>query len=208
MRKRLLLAALCALAGLQAPAWGQYQNYAPPGAFYPPGANAPAMPGSYYQPSAPVATDQGSDLCQGTCSSYGWSGFADFLYLRPRNDGVAYGVIFNGPTDTRPDAATPIQVSPVASVDINYHPAWRTGIARSLDDRIAVEVTYTHYQGGGDDSLNTEPPLLIRSMVSQPSTWISNSLSDFLHAQATFHVLYDLGDMDYRWTFASSQQYS
>ena len=93
-------------------------------------------------------------------------------------------------------------------MDINYHPAWRTGIARSLDDCSAVEVTYTHYQGGGDDSLNTEPPLLIRSMVSQPSTWISNSLSDFLHAQATFHVLYDLGDMDYRWTFASSQQYS
>ena len=233
MRKRLLFAALFTLAGLCAQARGQeYPNYAPPGAAYPPGPYQPAAAGPYAQvmqgpygpgaqgpygpamqaPCCPApaaaATDCCGESCHGTCGDYHWDGFADFLYMRPRNANVAYGVVFNGPTDVPPAAAAPIQVSPVSAVDIDYQPAWRVGIARALDECSAVEMTYTHFQGGGDDSLSTSPPLLIRSEVSQPSAWISNSLSDSLSAEATQHMLFDLGDVDYRWTFASSQQYS
>ena len=208
MSKRVFFAVLCVLASLQAQAWGQYQNFAPPGASYPPGPYAQGMPGSYSPAPAQMVAEQGGEPCPGGCgSSCQWEGFADFLYLRPRDASVAYGVVFNGPPDTRPTAATPVQVSPVASVSFNYEPAWRTGISRNLDECSSVQITYTHFQVGDNDSLSTNQ-YQIRSMVSQPSTWISNSLSDFLNAQATYHILFDVGDVDYRWTFASGQQYS
>jgi hypothetical protein len=63
-----------------------------------------------------------------------------------------------------------------------------------------VVTTFTHYEGEDQDSISTNT-YLIRSMVSQPSTWTSNAASDWLQAGSDYQMIYSLADVDFRWTF-------
>jgi hypothetical protein len=133
-----------------------------------------------------------------------WESFGDFLYMRPRNANVAYGVVFSGPLDTPPSAATPIQVASPGVASIDYHPGFRVGFAKSLDECNAVVATFTHYEGENLDSISTDPAgqFLIRSMVSNPSTWPNSNLyGDWLSAASDFQMIYSLADVDFRWTY-------
>jgi len=152
------------------------------------------------QPAAEAAT-MGDPCCVGNQGIPQCEFFGEFLYIRPRSANVAYGVVFNGPPDTPPTAATPIQVAPPGIASIDYHPGWRVGFARALDECNAVVVTYAHYEGENQDSISTDAPYEIRSMVSQPSTWSSNAASDWLQAASDYRMNYDLVDVDLRWTF-------
>ncbi len=129
-----------------------------------------------------------------------WEAFGDFLYIRPRNANVAYGVVFGGPYDTAPTLATPIQVAQPGTASIDYHPGWRVGFSKALDECNAVVATFSHYEGEDQDSISTDQ-YLIRSMVSQPSTWSSNAASDWLQAASDYRMIYSVADVDFRWTF-------
>ena len=129
-----------------------------------------------------------------------WEFFGDFLYMRPRSANVAYGVVFNGPVNTPPAAATPIQVAQPGTASIDFHPGWRVGFAKSLDECNAVVATFSHYEGEDQDSISTNQ-FEIRSMVSQPSTWTSNAASDWVAAASDYQMIYSLADVDFRWTF-------
>ena len=128
------------------------------------------------------------------------------MYLRPRNANVAYGVEFNGPPNTAPGAATPIQVAEPGTASIDFHPGWRVGFAKSLDECNAVVATFSHYEGENQDSISVPSDLqqqgiLIRSMVSQPSTWTAAPVGDWLQAASDYQMIYSLADIDFRWTF-------
>jgi hypothetical protein len=218
MAKRTFFAIVCAVLSIHATAWGQGSGYALQGPSGGPWAGGPGegMGASPYQPagmqSGPLQPEpvpqpaaggamMGDPCCVGNQGIPQWEFFGDFLYIRPRNANVAYGVVFNGPPDTPPTAATPIQVAPPGTASIDFHPAWRVGFARALDECNAVVVTYEHYEGENQDSISTDAPYQIRSMVSQPSTWTSNAASDWLTAASDYRMNYDLADVDFRWTF-------
>jgi hypothetical protein len=98
-------------------------------------------------------------------------------------------------------------VAQPGTVSIDFQPAYRAGLSFALTECSAIAGTYTHFQGDDTSSFSTDQ-FLIRSMVSHPSTWISNATSDFLQAAASYNMKFDLADVDYRWTFANSCHYS
>ncbi len=116
---------------------------------------------------------------------------------------MAYGVVFNTntQTETPPTGGTPIQLAQPGVASIDFHPGWRVGFAKSLDECNAVVATFTHYEGENQDSMLTSLPNQIRSMVSQPSTWASNETSDWLQANSDYSMIFSLADVDFRWTF-------
>jgi len=155
--------------------------------------------GPALQPMAEsVAT--GDTCCLGNQGVPSWEFFGDFMYLRPRDANVAYGVVFNGPPNTPPAAAAPIQVESPGTASIDFHPGWRAGFAKSLDDCNAVVATFSHYEGEDQSSISTDQ-FQIRSMVSHPSTWVSNAASDWLQADSNYQMIFSLADVDFRWTF-------
>jgi hypothetical protein len=150
-------------------------------------------------PAGDMAT-MGGVCCTGNQGIPSWEAYGDFMYIRPRNANVAYGVVFNGPPDTAPTVATPLQVAPPGIASIDYHPGFRTGFSKALDECNAVVATFTHYEGEDRDEISTNQ-YLIRSMVSQPSTWSSNAASDWLQAASDYSMIFNLADIDFRWTF-------
>jgi hypothetical protein len=224
MKTRLWFAVACAFLVFGQTAWGQVgPGYAAPRAYPPMMGYSGPMAGPYGAPPAGMPMQMGPQgpmpmmgqpcPCPEQCdempplaSVYGWDVYGEFLYLRPRNNSVAYGVEFNGPIDTPPGAATPIQVAPPGETRIDFQPAWRVGIAKTLDPCSAIDVSYTHFQGDTEDAIAATDGFLIRSMVSHPSTWISNAVSDWVTANATYDIRFDLGDVDYRWIFLNNKQ--
>ncbi len=176
----------------------------PPGAM-PPGMMPGGLPPAAVQPepmqTAPegVAGTGNCPCCADQCIP-SWEFFGDFLYIRPRSANVAYGVVFSGPYDTAPTVATPIQIAQPGTASIDYHPGWRVGFSKSLDECNAVVATFSHYEGEDQDSISTDQ-FLIRSMVSQPSTWSSNAASDWLQAASDYQMIYSMADVDFRWTY-------
>jgi hypothetical protein len=180
----------------------------PPMPMQGPGMAGPQTPMTgYMPPGAYGGQAEGVDMVyRGPWGACDWGGFGEFLYMRPRNASLAYAVPFSGPLAVPPGApqSTPIQVAPPGTVDIDYQPAWRAGVTRALGDCVALQVTYSHFQGDDKNSISTDanPNNLIRSMVMQPSTWTANADDD-----ATYNIKYDLADVDYRWTFATEREW-
>ena len=103
---------------------------------------------------------------------------------------VAYGVVFSGPLDTAPTAATPIQVAQPGVASIDFHPGFSVGFAKSLDECNSVVASYSHYEGEDQDSISSNT-FLIRSMVRQPSTWSSNAASGLaMQAASDYDIRY------------------
>ena len=235
MGKTQLLAVVCALSCMQAEAWAQFDHSMAPAAYAPgqgpmqgmspapvygsgPAYGGPQGPGPYGPgPATPQANMPMPDVGGTPAGAYmdnpspyachDWIGFGEFMYMRPRNATVAYGTVFNGPPDTPPGAATPVQVAPTGQVSLDYQPAWRAGLSRSLDETTALEISYSHFQGDNSDTISTDT-YEIRSLVSHPSTWTSNSASDYVSATATDRILYDLGDVDFRWVCGCDHDYT
>ncbi len=148
------------------------------------------------QASGPAYNGNGN-CNSGNCGS-DWQFFGEYLYMRPRNAEVPYGVVFNGPPDT--PTAVPIQVGRPGVADIKYDGSWRAGVSHSIDECNAVVLTYSHFQGDDQDNIATDA-FQIRSMVSHPSTLTADPASAFLIAESTYSMKYDLADVDIRWTF-------
>jgi hypothetical protein len=228
MKARRLFLIAGALLAVSGQAWAQYsQGYTPPTAYPPMTAYAPPGAGPYgagpygaqpmsmpcpmpaqgaYMPGVPVGCPSACDDCPPPWAVSKFSVYGDYLYMRPRNEAIAYGVVFNGPLATPPDAATPVQVAPPGEVRIGFQSAYRAGASYALTETSAVAGTYTHFQGDDASSISTDT-FLIRSMVSHPSTWVDNAESDFLQASGYNRMKFDLGDVDYRWTFLQNCRY-
>jgi hypothetical protein len=220
MKTKLFFAVASVVLVLHGTAWAQYgPGYAPPMA-YPPAAYAPGAPAAYGpgpmmmgpgQPMPmPCPEAQGAPCDSGDCfpplmSVYGWNAFGDFLYMRPRNAQVPLAVAVP-PGSPPPSLLTPIQSTPVASAELDYQPAWRVGIGKTLDACSRISATYTRFDGDSNVALTAPDGLQLRSLVQHPTTWDPGSVSDFLDAFATYEIEFDLGDVDYRYTFLSSSR--
>ena len=107
------------------------------------------------------------DCCECGCCLPRWRFFGDYLYLRPRNAEVVYGVAFNGPVTSPTDV--PIQIAPTGVVDFDYESAFRVGFAGAVGDCSSVGLSYTYFFADTAHSISTSSPYVIRSMVSHPS---------------------------------------
>jgi hypothetical protein len=220
MKRNTIIAALVGLlVSIQGLAWGQYPGVGPSGPYQAapnmwagpaPGAmqagpyagpNGP-IAGPYAPNGAPVAMDGGNpvgDACQncGSCLPT-WDIYVDALFLTPRNATVPYGVIFNGPAEMPPPGAV-IQVAPPGELLPTYTGGIRGGLMVALDECNSIGVNYLHFENHLYDQISTDI-YQIRSLVSQPSTWLSNETSDWSTAAAQQHIILDVAEVNYKWT--------
>jgi len=136
------------------------------------------------------------------CSVPRWTAYGEFLYIRPRSAEVAYAVPMNGPIVAPP--APPIQIGRYGIVDFDYEPAFRVGMSCATDCWSSLGVQYTHFESHTDDTITTDAPFVIRSLVSHPRTW--NAASDGLDARATLDVDFQLMDLEYRGVWLCSER--
>lgn len=143
-----------------------------------------------------VCGDAGSP-CSCACDCWGHkvAVFGEFLYLRPRNAEVAFGVPIDGPI-VPPPTEFPVQIGRMGVVDQDYNPGFRVGASYVLDGWSSVTLQYTYFESDSTDWVATTAPNVIRSMVSHPGT--ASAATDYLTANATQDIRFEFIDVDYR----------
>ena len=79
-----------------------------------------------------------------------------------------------------------------------YTTGIRGGLMAALDDCNSIGVSYLHYENDVYDQISTDI-YQIRSLVSQPSTWLDNATSDWSAAAAQQHIILDVAEINYKW---------
>jgi len=143
--------------------------------------------------------------CPWACQTHTWRYFGEFLFIRPRDSEVPFAVGIDGPIVPPPDN-NPIQITPVAIVDLEYEPAGRVGVSRALDACSDLGATYTHYESTVWNDLSITAPDVIRSLVSHPSSLSAST--DFLYARGDYGIDFQMVDLDYRRMFRCGELYS
>ena len=142
-------------------------------------------------------------ICCPACCERGLQIYGDLLYLRPRNDGLEYAVPINGPITP---GTVPIQVGRTASLNPQVEPGFRVGGGIDFDCCSNLSATFTHYECNVDDSISTDAPFVLRSMVVHPSS--ADAASDWLSATAHESIRFNIADIDYRHQFYCSERSS
>jgi hypothetical protein len=158
----------------------------------------PAIPQGCAQGVVPQADPAGS--CPASCNNCGcgsdWQIFGGALYLRPRNAAVEYAVPINGPIVP---GVTPLQMGPTAMVDPDYKVGFYVGAAKDLDECSGISVSYAYYANISVDSVTTTAPLVLQSMVMNPSSM--DAANYWNSASARQFIGFQLVDADYRCQF-------
>ena len=134
------------------------------------------------------------------CTSF----YADFLWLRPRNEGIEYAVPINGPIGTNQAPVVPVQDGPTAIVDPNFSAGFRVGFDRAISDCGSIYGEYTYFRNTTSDSTSTSAPLVLRAMVLNPSTL--DAAADWLNANASSSTDFDLVDIGYHYNVWACNQ--
>ena len=150
---------------------------AAPAATLPPVPAPAAAPGPASAAKAAVAGVavvqgvQGSDSCPSACNACCapcWHAFAEYLVLRPLNEGVEYAVPINGNIVA---GQVPAQIGPTGVTDPQFQSGFRVGFERLLDQCSSISLTYTYYRNEADDGpVGANTPFVLQSMVFNPST--------------------------------------
>jgi hypothetical protein len=133
-------------------------------------------------------------VCQPAPPPLQLSLFGEFLFMRPRDAEVAYGLPIDGPV--APVLGNEVPVGPVAVVDFEYDISFRVGGSVGLDQCNSIRAQYTRLRFDADNNLTVEAPDVIRSLVTHPLG--ANTASDRLDASATLDHELDIFDLDYR----------
>jgi hypothetical protein len=142
--------------------------------------------------------------CEDPCCPPDWVVFSELMYIRPRKAGVAYAVPVDGAIV--PPPTPPIQVGPTALVDPTYEPGFRIGFGRALNDCSTLMTTWSHFESHTTDAITATAPIVLRSLVSHPST--AAAASDYLDAAAGYDLDFDLVDLDFRRIFSAGPQHT
>jgi hypothetical protein len=150
---------------------------------------------------APQAAPAGScPVCDDNCAcAPQWQIFAEALYLQPRNAGVEYAVPIYGPVVL---AQAPLQMGRTALVDPGRSLGFSIGAARDLDECSGISVAYSYYGNIATDSIKTNAPLFLQSMVMNPSSF--DAANYWNSASAREFIGFQLADADYRYTICCS----
>jgi hypothetical protein len=129
--------------------------------------------------------------------------FGGYLFLRPRNVEVTYGV----PTvaDTLVGVTVPQQLGPMGVVDGRYDPGFRVGFARALDEWSSVGLTYSHFDGSSTNEMVVTDPQRIYPMVLHPSVLATDPL--FQSANGQQNIDFRILDAEFRNVFAAGCYY-
>ena len=87
-------------------------------------------------------------------------------------------------------------MGPVALTDPDYTVGFRAGGVYALDECSSVSLSYARFQSSTTDSVATNAPLVLRSLLLHPGT--ANAGSNFLSANANLGIDFDIVDADYR----------
>jgi hypothetical protein len=120
--------------------------------------------------------------------------FADFLYLRPRNDGIEYAVPTNliAPRDV-------VQAGRTATLNPQFQPGFRIGGGVAFDSCSTISAAFTHYENSISDEIHGTQTVPLRSMVAVPAT--ESTANIYQDAYARQFLRFDLVDADYRHVF-------
>jgi hypothetical protein len=172
-----------------------------------PMGNAPPM-----APMAPMPGAGSYSCSDGMCGegygddSCGWSNrwnvFGEFLYLRPRDAETAYASIIRGPILPGDPG---LQAGRTGVLDYDYQPGFRLGGGFTLDNCNQIQVSYSQLDATANDTITTIAPLVIRSLVTHPSSL--NATADSLDANASGQVRFQTLDAAYRGLVASCSDY-
>jgi len=144
----------------------------------------------------------GTDQCTNTCCDSKWSVYADVLIMRPRNVGITYGVVIDGPVV---EGEIPIQLGRMGVVDPDFEPGFRVGFTRTLNRYADIGFSYSQLDTRTNDTLTGTGSTPIQSMVIHPST--NNADDSWLSATAQQDIHFKFADIDYRRTFAQGKNY-
>ncbi len=151
-------------------------------------AAAAVAPANPVAPSAP-----GTQVCDACCDCPCWRVFAEYLMLRPRNEGVEYAVPVNGPIVA---GTVPLQIGPTAAVDPNFQSGFQVGVERLIDECSSISLSYEYYRNEVNNGpVTATTPLVLRPMVFNPSS--ADAASDFSSAAAHEGLEFNLVDLDY-----------
>ncbi|ASV73461.1 Major outer membrane protein [Thermogutta terrifontis] len=128
-----------------------------------------------------------------------WQVWGEYLYLRPSDVDVPWAVAINGAIQ---QGDVPIQVGRIANADIDFDSGFRVGVGRVVDECSSAGVSYTFFESHSNDSLSTDAPLVLRSLVAHPGTL--TAAADYLRGIASNDVDFQLIDADYRHIFRSN----
>ena len=139
------------------------------------------------------------ETCRACCGCAIWthrtSVYGEYLYLRPREADVVYAVPIDGPIVSAPNN-NPIQVGSLGIVDPDYESSYRVGINVALTARSSIDINYLNLDSNTRNSIQTNAPFVMRSLVSHPSTL--SAAADFLTARAELNVNLDVLDLSFR----------
>jgi hypothetical protein len=142
--------------------------------------------------------------CKPACCCPKWTVYGEYLYLRPGNEEVSFGVPLNGPI-TPPPPALPIQVGREGVADIDFNSGFRAGFGCALGPCSTLGASYTHFESDTESQLQVAAPIVLRSLVFHPGT--ANAAADFLDGRARYDIDFQLADIEYRRTLARGPLY-
>jgi hypothetical protein len=120
--------------------------------------------------------------------------FGEYLYLRVRDNEVAYGVEADS---NAPMPIPAIQRSRVGVLDQDYSSGFRFGVGVFLDECSEIAASYTWFETATSDSLTTVNPLrAIDPMTVHPAT--RAAFTPTVQAGGRHDIDMDLIDIDYR----------
>jgi hypothetical protein len=160
------------------------------------GGAAPATP-SYYGGSE-ASCDPGCGGGGGGLGCSGgdpvWHGYGDFLYLRPRNEGMEFAV----PVD--PTTLTPTDQTFVMNGE--FQPGFRVGASRALNSCSEIAVAYTYFRGDNAMGAAATGRSVLQPLVFNPFTsdsdptnplnlaWVTGAAHEF--------TTFQYADVDFR----------
>jgi hypothetical protein len=145
------------------------------------------------------------DACVKDCCRPCWQFYGEFLYLRPGNDKVSYAVPINGAI-VPPAGVAPVQVGTEGIVDNDFQPGFRVGFGRDLSECSNIGGAYTFYESNTTDSTVRTAPYVLRSLAFHPGT--ANASTDFLQADATYSIDFQMVDLEFRRILGSGDSYA
>lgn len=128
-----------------------------------------------------------------------WHVWGEYLYLRPSDADVPWAVAIDGAIQ---QGAVPVQRGRIANADIDFSSGFRVGFGRVIDECSSASASYTFFESHSNDSLRTEAPRVLRSLVAHPGTL--TAAADYLRGIASNDVDFQLIDGDYRHIFRSN----
>ncbi len=162
----------------------------------------------YNDPTVAGGAHYGAACPADRCNTPLWTGYGEFLLLRPSNAKVSYAVPINGAI-VPPAGVAPVQVGREALLDIGYNAGFRGGFGRALSECSSIGVAYTHFDSvvTGSFALDAPPPdIVLRSLINHPGT--TAAPTDFLEAAGRYRIDFRLADIEYRGLMSCGPQHT